>query len=161
MPTPDFILELRKKVGPATLCLPGVCAVVINSAGQVLLQLRGDLKRWGLLGGILEPGEEPADGVAREVFEEAGVRVEPERITGVYTTPVLTYPNGDRAQYTITTFRCRPVPDGQPPRVNDDESLDVRYFDPAELPADLHAAHVDRLKHALSGDPAAFFTRRG
>src|SRR5690242_939080 len=119
MPTPDFILELRKLVGPAVLCLPGACAIVLNAAGHVLLQLRKDTGQWALLGGILEPGEEPADGVAREVLEESGVRVEPVRLTGVYTTPVIAYPNGDRAQYTITAFLCRPTPDDQPPRAAD------------------------------------------
>src|SRR5688572_10036543 len=130
MPTPDFILDLRKQIGPATLCLPRACAIVLNAAGQVLLPLPRHTGQLALLGGILEPGEEPADGVAREVFEESGVRVEPERVTGVYTTPVIAYPNGDRAQYTITAFRCRPTPDDQPPRVADEESLDMRYFDP-------------------------------
>jgi 8-oxo-dGTP pyrophosphatase MutT (NUDIX family) len=42
-------------------------------------------------------GEEPASAIAREIFEETSLRVVPRRISGVYTTPIISYPNGDRA----------------------------------------------------------------
>ena len=62
----------------------------------------------------------------------------PERITGVYTTPTLTYPSGDQAQYVIVGFACRVV-EGVA-RVNDDESLEVAFFPMDALP-ELHPAH--------------------
>ncbi len=89
----------------------------------------------------------------REVFEEAGLRVAPERVTGVYVTPVVAYANGDLAQYVITAFRCRPV--SGTPHVHDDESLDVRYFALDRLPA-LRPDHRLRIQHAL-GDGPVFF----
>jgi len=159
MPTPGFVLGLREKIGHAMLLLPGVCAVVLNEHRQVLLQYRGDLNQWTLLGGILEPGEEPADGVVREVQEESGLYVEPVRISGVYVTPAIQYANGDRAQYTITTFLCRPTPAGQIPCVNDDESIEMRYFDLDDLP-ELRHDHTLRLGHALEERAEAFFHRR-
>jgi len=158
MPIPDFVLALRKHIGHALLPLPGVCAIVLNEHRQVLLQYRGDLNQWTLLGGILEPGEEPADGVVREVREESALYVEPIRITGVYTTPIIKYPNGDLAQYTITAFLCRPTPEGQIPQVNDDESIEMRYFDLTNLP-ELRHDHTLRLQHALDDKPSAFFHR--
>src|SRR5205814_6444052 len=97
-----------------------------------------DTGKWSLIGGMVEPGEEPADAVVRELYEETGLRVEPVRVIGVYTTPVIRYPNGDQAQYVITAFRCRVI-EGEP-RVNDDESLEVRYFAPDALP-ELRADH--------------------
>ena len=148
MSIPNHIAKLREKTGHDLMLLPGVCALVLNDKGEILLQRRADSGRWGLPGGIMEPGEVPATAVVREVFEETGVTVVPERITGVYTTPLLTYSNGDRAQYVIVGFACRPV--GGVARVNDDESLEVAYFPLDALP-ELHPAHRARIKDACAG----------
>jgi 8-oxo-dGTP diphosphatase len=159
MPISPYVKRLRDKIGHDVLLLPGVSAVVVSDAGEVLLQKRSDFGTWGLLGGILDPGEDPADAIVREVFEESAVEVEPVRISGVYTTPPITYPNGDRAVYVITTFLCRAT-GGAGPRVNDDESLEVRYFRPSELPLpELRPDHRLRIEHALSGSERAFFNR--
>ena len=148
-----YVRRLREQMGHQLLLLPGVSALVFNDAGEILLQRRSDDGRWGIIGGMLDPGEEPADALVREVFEETGVRVEPQRITGVYITPIVTYADGDRAQYVITAFRCRPV--SGTPHVHDDESLEVRYFTLDALPS-LRPDHRLRIQHAL-GDGPAFF----
>jgi hypothetical protein len=49
---------------------------------------------------------------------------------------------------------CRPV--GGEPRVNDGESLEVRYFAPDELP-ELEPRIRSRIDQALRGDPRAYF----
>ncbi len=66
----------------------------------------------------------------REIREETALEVVPERIVGVYSGPefVVRYPNGDEAAILSITFACRPV--AGEPRVNDDESLEIRYFAP-------------------------------
>jgi 8-oxo-dGTP diphosphatase len=158
MPISPFVHQLRAKVGTDLLLLPGVSAIISNDAGEILLQQRSDFGTWALIGGILDPGEEPADAIVREVFEETAVEVEPLRITGVYCTPLVRYPNGDEASYIITTFLCRPV-GGPGPRVNDDESLDVRYFDVRNLP-ELRPDHRLRIEHALSNSERAYFVRK-
>ncbi len=152
-----YMRQLREQMGHHLLLLPGVSGLVFNDAGEILLQRRSDNGRWGIIGGMLDPGEEPADALVREVFEETGVRVEPQRITGVYITPVVTYANGDRAQYVITAFRCRPV--SGTPHVHDDESLEVRYFGLDELP-ELRPDHRLRIRHALTDGPAFFVAPR-
>ena len=75
MSTPEFILELRKKVGHDLLWLMGVSGYVDDEQGRVLLGKRSDTGEWAMVYGINEPGEEPADTVAREVKEETGVDV--------------------------------------------------------------------------------------
>ena len=159
MPISSYVKQLREKIGHDLLFLPGVSAVVVNDNGEILLHKRSDFRAWALPSGILDPGENPADAVVREVFEETAVHIQPVRISGVYTTPPITYPNGDRALYVITTFLCRPT-GGPGPRVNDDESLDVRYFHPSQLPLpDLRPDHRLRIEHALSGSERAYFSR--
>ncbi len=91
-----YVKKLRAQIGSDLMFLPSVCGLVFNDADELLLGRRSDNGIWSPIGGVLEPGEEPADAVVREVFEETGVDCIPERITGVYLTPITTYPNGDR-----------------------------------------------------------------
>src|SRR6478609_6874547 len=109
MPTPDFVLALRERVGHDPLWMPGVTAVVRNDRGEVLLVRRADFGHWGLVSGILEPGEQPAVGLVREIEEETGVIARVEALTAVWTLPEVTYPNGDRAQYLDLCFLARYV----------------------------------------------------
>ena len=83
-------------------------------------------------GGIIDPGEQPADAAVRECFEETGVLAVPERLTSVTVSQPVTYPNGDQVQYLELTFRCRAV--GGEAHVNDEESLDVRWYALSALP---------------------------
>jgi len=58
----------------------GTNGIVLDERGRVLLIRRDDILTWALPGGASEPGELPPDGVAREVEEETGVKVIPERL---------------------------------------------------------------------------------
>ena len=58
--------------------LIGVMALIRDEQGRVLI-LEHTYRReypWGLPGGYLQPREEPAEGLRREVEEETGLRVE-------------------------------------------------------------------------------------
>jgi 8-oxo-dGTP pyrophosphatase MutT (NUDIX family) len=156
---PNYVRQLRTKIGTDLLFLPSVTAVVINERSEVLLQRRSDNGQWGLLSGHMEPGEEPAVAVIREVLEEAGIQVLPEQITGVYSGPdyLRREANGNETLFMNITFRCRPL-SGEA-RVNDDESLEMRYFPSDQLP-EMGAINYERIQHALRDDPAVFFRRR-
>jgi 8-oxo-dGTP pyrophosphatase MutT (NUDIX family) len=157
VPTPDFILELRKKVGNDLLWLPGVTAVVLDDQERVLLTYRADSPRWHLVSGILEPGEQPVDGVIREVREETGVEVEVERLSSCWAGDPLVIPtNGDRCQFLDLSFRCRYVAGA--PHPADDENTDVRWFPLSQLPA-LKEATLRRIKHALDREGPPFLIR--
>ena len=155
MPVPPFVRRIRRTLGHDLLLLPGVAAVVFDPAGRVLLGKRADTGQWHLIGGIVEPGEQPADCCVREVYEEATVRCRVTALIGVYVTPERVYANGDQAQYVVTTFACL-AEGGDEPRVGDDESTDVRYFDVAELPADVTEAQRAAIELARTGGPPAF-----
>ncbi|GAA2739706.1 hypothetical protein GCM10009867_36850 [Pedococcus aerophilus] len=155
MPTPDFILALRDKVGTDLLWLTGVTAVVRNDAGEVLLGRRADNGQWALVSGILEPGEQPAVGLAREIEEETGVVARIEALSSVWTLPEQGYPNGDRAQYLDLCFLARHV-SGEA-RVNDDESLEVGWFALDGLPSPLMDRARVRLERALAFDGSTWF----
>ncbi len=156
MPISDYLRDLRAKVGHDILMMPAATAVIFDDSGQILLQRRSDNGLWCLPGGGIEPDEEPADALVREVYEETGLHVLPERIVGVYGGPLNqnTYPNGDQVSIISITFACR-VAGGQL-EAQDDESLDLRYFSPEQLPPDLLERHRERIRHALSGQVGYF-----
>ncbi|MFG2466863.1 NUDIX domain-containing protein [Streptomyces canus] len=153
MATPDFIRTLRRSIGHDLLWLPGVSAVVLDDDGRVLLHRRSDTGKWSLIGGIPEPGEQPAACAVREVEEETGVHCVVEQVIVVQALKPVTYVNGDICQYMDISFRCRAV--GGEARVNDDESLEVGWFAVDALP-ELNEFGLQRIKQALTDAPTWF-----
>jgi ADP-ribose pyrophosphatase YjhB (NUDIX family) len=155
VPTPQFILDLRARVGHEALWLPGVTAVVLDDDGQVLLVRRADNDLWTLVTGCLEPGEQPAAGAVREVEEETAVVAIAERVVSVAALPLTVYGNGDQVHWLDTTFRCRAMAGSA--RVNDDESVDVGWFTLDQLPESLPSRHRQCIRDAVGTDAAAKF----
>jgi 8-oxo-dGTP pyrophosphatase MutT (NUDIX family) len=155
VPASEYIRGIRARIGNQLLMLPGVMAVVFDDAGRVLVQRRSDNGEWDLPGGILEPGEEPAECAVREIQEETGVDVLPERIAGVHTeADIVRYPNGDLVQFLAIVMVCRAV--GGQARVNDEESLEVGFFPTDALPA-LGEYQRSVLAMVLENDPRTRF----
>ncbi len=154
MPTPDFILALRDKIGTELLWLPGVSAVVLDSSGRTLLTRRRDDDSWAVVGGIVEPGEQPARAVIREVEEETGVRAQVERLVSVLSQRPRAYANGDRCQFLDLTFACRYV--GGDAHVADDENLAVRWFPLDDLP-DLNERNLDRISRTTTPGSTTYY----
>ncbi len=108
--------------------MPAATAIIHDAAGRVLMVYSID-QYWSTPGGALDPGETAAEGVVREIQEELGITVEPERVLAVHRTEVF-YPNGDHVDYTSIAFRCRIVagelhsPDG--------EVVEWEWVEPAE-----------------------------
>jgi 8-oxo-dGTP pyrophosphatase MutT (NUDIX family) len=156
MPTPAFILELRKKIGHDLLLLPGVTGVVVNAKREVLLVRTVHGNWWMPVGGCVEPGEEPADCILREIAEETGLDAEIVRLSSVDAMGSVIYSNGDRCSFVTTTFLCRSKDESQVPRVADEESTEVRYFTTDALP-EMRPQHRHRVEQALKGELAAHF----
>jgi len=135
---------------------PGVAAVIFSPEG-VLLQRRDDNRLWGLPGGGVEPGESVTEAVIREVFEETGLRVEPRRLIGVYSAPehhqIITYPDGNVIHYVSSVFECT-VTGGTLTCCA--ETLELGWFDPEALPADVMPISRIRIHDALARQVAAF-----
>ena len=152
MPTPEYIAAIRRVYGQGRLLLPGVSAVVIRDdlePGRVhlLLTRRSDTGRWSLPAGIVEPFEQPAASILRELEEETRITAEVERLALLRTDPDVVYPNGDRCQFVAMCFRCRYV-SGEA-QVGDEESTEVAWFAADELPDELTDIQQRRIRCAL------------
>jgi len=159
MPTPDFVLSLREKIGTDLLWLTGVTAVVTRGEGadrELLVVRRADSGRYTPVTGIVDPGEEPAVAAEREVLEEADVVAVAERLALVQTLPPLTYENGDRAQYMDLVFACRWV--SGDPFPADGENTEAFWAPVSSLPA-MSEDMQRRVAAGLSDEVATRFRR--
>lgn len=156
MAIPEFVVQLRAKIGHAPLPLNGVIAVVLDERDRVLLVRRSDTGDWALTTGCLEPGEQPAAGAVREVFEETGVEVTVERLVSAEALDLSVAPNGDQVYWLALGLRCRFVRGRA--RVNDDESVEVGWFDPDTVPP-LPPHQARCLTLALADNPTPWIAR--
>ncbi|HET6259382.1 NUDIX domain-containing protein [Pseudonocardia sp.] len=102
---------------------PCVGALTFDEGGRLLLVRRAnDPGRglWSLPGGRVEPGEDDATALVREMAEETGLVVRPGPLVG----RVL------RGRYAIADYRCTVI--GGELRAGDD-ALDARWCDAAAL----------------------------
>ncbi|MDR6972259.1 GNAT family N-acetyltransferase [Leifsonia shinshuensis] len=142
MPMSEYVQSIRDRVGTDLLLLPAVTAVIRD--GEQFLLARDASGLWSLIGGGVEPGEEPADAVVREIFEETGAHVQIIGIVGAYGGPPLAveYPNGDRATYITTAYECRLLSPATPDL---DEIVELGWFDRDAIPASARREWIDRV----------------
>ena len=128
-----YVQRLRHAIGTNLLLLPSVTGIIFDDRDRILLVRQSADGIWSAPGGVIEPGETPADAVVREVWEETGLHSAPVRLFGVYGGPhcVVTYPNGDRSSYVMTVFEC--AIRGGVLRSNTDETTDAVYVGSEDL----------------------------
>ena len=143
MPMSSYIRALRDKIGTMLLEVPTSSVLVFDERGRVLLVRHAEGNVWTTPGGMLEPGETPADCAVRETFEETGFAVDLVRVVGVFGGDPCTseYANGDRVAWVSTVFEGRVV--GGAMRPDGEETLEVRYFEPERLRDVPRRPHVD------------------
>ena len=134
--------QLRSEIGVATPRL-GADAAVPNELKQILLLRRSDGRGWGLPGGWADVHESPAQAAVREVWEEAGLKVEPLAYAAISCKgPGLEA--GLYHQVNIVTV-MKPVP-ANAAIVLSHEHTDYRWI--GEFPRDieLHAGHEVQIR---------------
>lgn len=152
MPMSPYVQRVRNRVGHDLLLLPGVTAV-IRDGDKFLLARQRDSELWSLIGGGIEPGEEPADAVEREVFEELGIRPAVDRIIGAYGGPELvnTYPNGDEVAYVTVAYECH-LPSDTQLVLEQDELIETAWMRADEIRGLPRHKWIDRVIAEALGD---------
>ncbi|MCU0493957.1 MAG: NUDIX domain-containing protein [Chloroflexaceae bacterium] len=147
---------LRSYVGHQRIFQVRVAGFIRDDSGKVLLCRRADVMLWDLPGGTIELDETPATGLVRELRQETGLIIEPNRLIGVYAGHDFewTYPNGDQAQIVSMLLEARVV-DGTLHAANR-ENVQLGYFPPDRLPT-LLPRTVRMVRDALEGRAEAHF----
>ena len=120
-----------------------VAGVVVDAQDRVLVIRRQDNGHWEAPGGVLELDESFEEGVRREVFEETGVHVEVERLTGVYK-------NVTRGIVALV-FRCHAT--GSLIGHATDEASAVRWMTTDEVRREMSPAFAVRVLDAFEAGP--------
>jgi len=103
-------LQDRDPVMPRDHCpTPTCCACIIHDGKLLLIQRATEPSKgqWSFPGGRIELGETIFEAVKREVGEEVGIEVEPQRVFQVYDWIVRDEDGGVRFHYLVNYVRCR------------------------------------------------------
>jgi 8-oxo-dGTP pyrophosphatase MutT (NUDIX family) len=132
----EFYRQIRECLGSSLLLIPAVAALIRDREGRFLVHQRPD-DSWSLPAGAVEPGETPAQAIAREVLEETGLVVRAERVAGIVGgLPCrVRHQNGDEVEAVVTVFDCTVV--GGEPLQTGEETQALAYVSAAELPSRL------------------------
>ena len=131
-------------VGPAMHKL-GAFAVILDGQSRVLLCHRTDRDAWNLPGGGVELLESPWEAVVREVEEEVGLKVDVQRLVGLYAVP--------EQEVLALTFVCTRSGGAERPS---EEADQIQWFHPDRLPPNTLPRHVERVKDALANGTEVF-----
>ena len=109
------------------------CIIVWD--GKLLLERRRDSNTWGLVGGGCKKWEEPAQAMSREVWEELGLRIKPERFQKmkVYGEPgrIAAYRDGSVWRMVIVVYKLEL--DEKPSIRISNESKEAQFFTKDEV----------------------------
>lgn len=112
---------------------PTASAVILKE-NRVLLSTRAIAPKRGhydIVGGFLNPGEHPADGVLREVKEETGLNINPVHLIGIY---VGDYEHQGRRTKTLNFYYIAEIESGK--MKPQDDAATLEWFDIDKLPED-------------------------
>jgi 8-oxo-dGTP pyrophosphatase MutT (NUDIX family) len=120
--------------------------VILTCQGKLLLEKRRDSDTWGLVGGGVKKTETAQQAIAREVYEELGLRIPKERFQKlkVYGEPgrIAAYRDGSIWRMVIVVFALD-LPKEPELRISA-ESRQLRFFSKEELKdIDIVVTHSD------------------
>ncbi|MFI0739966.1 NUDIX hydrolase [Streptomyces sp. NPDC021100] len=136
-----YMSSSQTGTGSTPLHSVSVAGVVTREDGRVLTIRRADNGTWEPPGGVLELDESPEDGLRREVYEETGLKVQADRLTGVYK-------NISRGIVALV-FRCH-VEEGR--EQLSDESTAIEWLTVEEASERMADVFAIRVQDAMRDD---------
>ena len=123
---------------------------IITCGGKLLLEKRQDSDTWGLVGGGVKKYETEVQAMAREVYEELGIRIPKEKFRklAVYGEPgrIAAYQDGSIWRMVIVVFGLEL--EQMPDMTISSESKDLRFFSKEGVQnIDIVVTHSDIVEH--------------
>ena len=127
-------MDMRKKVGHEPIINVGATVLVFNENNELLLNLRSDFLCWGIPGGGKELKETLEECAIRELKEETNINAKDLKFLAVLSGPeyFMKYPNEDEVDCVITLYKVENYSGSL--KINDDESLKLKFFPLDNLP---------------------------
>ena len=128
---------------------------IITCKNRLLLEKRSDSDVWGLVGGGCKKWETGRQAIAREVYEELGLRIPPERFRKlrVYGDPgrIAAYRDGSVWRMVIVVYGLE-LPEEPVMRISR-ESKELRFFTPEEVRSlTIPVTHEDIVQELFLGE---------
>jgi len=145
---------------PGRLCAAGL---LVTPDGRYLMQLRDDKPRiflpghWGLFGGSIDPGEDAAAAMRRELSEELEFAARSVRI---FTDMTIGLPLPDAPRNDRLIFFEVPVEEADIARMVLHEGSAMRLFRPEALTAEPRVAPWDLAAVLMHARQATLFRRK-
>ena len=122
-----------------------VAAILVDPRGRYLLQRRDDIPgiwypgHWGFFGGAVEAGESAVEAVMRELVEEIGLALAPERFSLFLRMEFDLEGVGPRARHVFAAT----LADAELPMLKLGEGAEMRWVDGGEALATLPVTSYD------------------
>ena len=147
-----FRMSLDERISHIPLIQTGSAVIVQNEDNQILLQERVDRDLWGLPGGCQDLGEDLRETAVRELYEETGIKLDPNEIELIDTlsgeSRKNSYPNGDIVYNNTSLYLADVSMEDASNLKGDSETKRLRFFNPEEVPENLMDA--DLIKSYIS-----------
>lgn len=153
---PSFLVERFRGFGKNEIMTVGVRAIIpykksnrTYDKNKILLQLRSDVKVWGIPSGMVDMGEKSIENaLKREVFEETGLNVLNYKLIAKTTNRAytrFTYPNGDKIRSYDDMFEITDYT-GEVRLDKTGEGLNLKFFHIDKMPKNFLDFHKIPLK---------------
>ncbi len=111
---------------------PTCCGCIVNAGRMLLIERAQEPNKgyWSFPGGRIKLGETILDAVRREVHEETGLIIEPERVFQVYDWITRGQGGRIRFHYLVNYVMCQYV-SGEV--IAGSDAADVRWFSESEI----------------------------
>ena len=136
----SYISEIRKLVGHRPIMSAAVVCILYDEEKGLLFEKRTDTGEWCV------PGEEPEEGLYREVKEETNLEIKDPVFFTVKANVHLVYPNHDEVYYTDLVYIVTKY-SGE--LFHDEESVDLRWFGIDELPDNIMPTQTGYLEEFI------------
>ncbi|MBQ6304030.1 MAG: NUDIX domain-containing protein [Clostridiales bacterium] len=142
----SYISDLRELIGHRPIMAAAAVCILYDKDKGLLFEKRTDTGEWCVPGGALELGEEPEEGLLREVKEETNLDITEYEFFKVKANVHLVYPNTDEVYYTDFVY----IATGYSGELrHDGESVDLKWFGIDSLPDNIMPTQTEYIEEFI------------